>query len=77
LPFEFAMNGFRLVNGFDERLFAARTGMPTLVLEQALAPIAARGLVTRTENRWAATPKGFRFLNEILVQLLPEAESQT
>jgi putative oxygen-independent coproporphyrinogen III oxidase len=75
LPFEFAMNGFRLVGGFDERLFEARTGMPTSILEQALAPIAARGLVERSEDRWAATPKGFRFLNEILVELLPDDES--
>ena len=37
----------------------------------------ARGLVERGEKRWRATPKGFRFLNEILVELLPEAESAT
>jgi putative oxygen-independent coproporphyrinogen III oxidase len=72
LPFEFAMNGFRLVDGFAEALFEARTGLARGILERALAPVAARGLVQRREERWRATPKGFRFLNEILVDLLPE-----
>jgi putative oxygen-independent coproporphyrinogen III oxidase len=72
LPFEFAMNGFRLVDGFSESLFEARTGLPISILEQSLAPIAARGLVERSQETWRATPKGFRFLNEILVELLPE-----
>lgn len=77
LPFEFAMNGFRLVDGFAEELFEARTGLPNAVLEQALAPLAARGLVEHCEQRWRATPKGLRFLNEILVELLPDAEPAT
>jgi putative oxygen-independent coproporphyrinogen III oxidase len=74
LPFEFAMNGFRLVEGFAEDLFEARTGLPNLVLEQALSSLTARGLVEHRGQRWLATPKGFRFLNEILVELLPETE---
>jgi len=77
LPFEFAMNGFRLVEGFVDALFEARTGLPIAVLEDALSPLAARRLVERGSQRWRATPKGFRFLNEILVELLPEAESAT
>jgi oxygen-independent coproporphyrinogen-3 oxidase len=74
LPFEFAMNGFRLVDGFAEELFEGRTGLPIAVLAQALAPVMARGLVERSEGGWRATAKGFRFLNEILVELLPETE---
>ena len=72
LVFEFAMNGFRLVEGFSDELFTARTGFAAAVLEEALAALTARGLVDRQPERWAATPKGFRFLNEILVELLPE-----
>jgi oxygen-independent coproporphyrinogen-3 oxidase len=74
LPFEFAMNGFRLVEGFADDLFETRTGLPNAVLEEALSALTARGLVERGPKRWRATPKGFRFLNEILVELLPEAE---
>jgi putative oxygen-independent coproporphyrinogen III oxidase len=75
LPFEFAMNGFRLVEGFEDDLFASRTGLDPQVLAGTLAPLQARGLLDRTPGRWRATPKGFRFLNDILVELLPEAET--
>ncbi|HEU4778882.1 MAG TPA: radical SAM family heme chaperone HemW [Steroidobacteraceae bacterium] len=71
LPFEFAMNGFRLVDGFEGELFEARTGLSIDLLEQALATQVSRGLVERDVRRWRATPKGFRFLNDILVELLP------
>lgn len=73
LPFEFAMNAFRLVEGFTDRQFETSTGLPVAVLERALAPVLARGLVRRGPDRWCATPKGFRFLNDILVELLPES----
>ena len=74
LPFEFAMNGFRLVRGFGDEVFESRTGLAVEVLERALAPLVARGLVQRDEKHWSATPKGFRFLNDILVELLPDAD---
>jgi putative oxygen-independent coproporphyrinogen III oxidase len=74
LPFEFAMNGFRLVEGFSDELFEARTGLPSATLTLALTPLVARGLVERGERTWRATPKGFRFLNDILVELLPDAD---
>jgi len=74
LPFEFAMNGFRLVEGFAVETFEATTGLPGAVLETALGPLGTRNLVERAGDVWRATPKGLRFLNEILVELLPEAE---
>jgi putative oxygen-independent coproporphyrinogen III oxidase len=70
LPFEFAMNGFRLVEGFNDALFESRTGLPIGVLERALAPVQGRGLVAREADSWRATTQGFRFLNDILVELL-------
>jgi oxygen-independent coproporphyrinogen-3 oxidase len=73
LPFEFAMNGFRLVEGFDDETFESRTGLRIEVLERALDRLISRGLVQRLPGRWAATPKGFRFLNDILVELLPQS----
>jgi coproporphyrinogen III oxidase-like Fe-S oxidoreductase len=74
LPFEFAMNGFRLVEGFSDALFEQRTDLGTAILARKLAPLIDRGLVERGEKSWCATPAGFRFLNEILVELLPDAE---
>ena len=70
LPFEFSMNGFRLVEGFSDQQFESRTGLPVSVLERALAPVQARGLVARGAATWRTTPQGFRFLNDILVALL-------
>jgi putative oxygen-independent coproporphyrinogen III oxidase len=75
LPFEFAMNGFRLVGGFADGLFTGRTGLPIEVLEEAMRPSIARELVERANGTWRATPRGLRFLNEILVELLPEGET--
>jgi hypothetical protein len=37
-----------------------------------MKPSLARGLVQRTAGTWRTTPRGLRFLNEILVGLLPE-----
>jgi putative oxygen-independent coproporphyrinogen III oxidase len=71
LPFEFAMNAFRLREGFADAEFEATTGLRAAVLERALAAVASRGLVERAGQRWRATDRGFRFLNEILVELLP------
>jgi oxygen-independent coproporphyrinogen-3 oxidase len=70
LPFEFAMNGFRLVEGFSDALFESRTGLAIEILENSLAPAEARGLIARGGDTWRATPQGFRFLNDILVELL-------
>jgi oxygen-independent coproporphyrinogen-3 oxidase len=74
LPFEFAMNGFRLVDGFSVALFEQRTGLSIAILEQALGPALARELVESRDKTWRATPKGLRFLNDILVGLLPSTE---
>ena len=71
LPFEFAMNGLRLVDGFPAGLFAERTGLAGEVLAASLGPAVAKGLVELRPERWRATPAGLRFLNEILVDLLP------
>ncbi len=75
LPFEFAMNGFRLVEGFSTALFEQRTGLPIAILERALRPASARQLVENRDGTWLATPKGLRFLNDILVGLLPASDA--
>ena len=45
-----------------------RAGNPR---DRALGPVIERGLVERRAGHWRATPKGLRFLNDILVTLLP------
>jgi putative oxygen-independent coproporphyrinogen III oxidase len=77
LPFEFAMNGFRLVDGFSGALFAQRTGLAPQELARLLTAVLARGLVEHQDGHWRATARGFRFLNDILVPLLPDAEAAT
>ena len=73
LPFEFMMNALRLTGGFDAALFEARTGLrfeavaPTLVTQQA------RGLLQVVDGRWRPSPRGLRFLNDLLLEFLPDS----
>jgi putative oxygen-independent coproporphyrinogen III oxidase len=73
LPFEFMMNALRLTQGFAATLFEARTGLrfeqvaPTLSVQQE------RGLLRGVEGRWAPTPTGLRFLNDLLLEFLPDS----
>ena len=64
--FEFMMNALRLNEGFELALFTARTGLATNVLAPGLEKAAAQGLVERDLHRVTPTPKGRRFLNELL-----------
>ena len=73
LLFEFMLNALRLVDGFNERLFAERTGLPIPALRERLAPLATRGLVTGGEDgRWTPTSKGRQFLNDLQAHFLPD-----
>ncbi len=73
LPFEFMLNGLRLIDGFDERAFEARTGLSFAVLEPNLAKAERKGLLEHDSDRhWRATPDGQRFLNDLQELFLPE-----
>jgi len=72
LPFEFMMNALRLTAGIDAATFTARTGLEWGVLEPAFASLAARGLLAFDAVMCKPTPLGLRFVNEMLVSLLPE-----
>jgi putative oxygen-independent coproporphyrinogen III oxidase len=73
LGFEFMLNALRLTEGFTAGLFEARTGLrfeavaPTLLIQQE------RGLLQGIEGRWAPTPMGLRFLNDLLLEFLPDS----
>ncbi len=70
--FEFMMNALRLTQGFDPRLFEARTGLPLRVAETALQAAEARGLLLRTPDNIRPSEQGRHFLNELLQMFLPE-----
>jgi len=73
LPFEFMLNALRLAGGFEPRLFVARTGLRWSAVEPTLERLKDRGLMTRTDTHWKPTPLGARFLNELLLEFLPES----
>lgn len=72
LLFEFMLNALRLSDGFDEGLFAERTGLDTGQLEAAMRPALEKALVARDAGtRWRPTDLGRRFLNDLQASFLP------
>jgi oxygen-independent coproporphyrinogen-3 oxidase len=70
--FEFMLGVLRLADGFDEALFAARTGLDPLRLAEAAAGAVERGLIERDPGaRWRPTDLGRRFLNDLQAAFLP------
>ncbi|HEX6266155.1 MAG TPA: radical SAM family heme chaperone HemW [Burkholderiales bacterium] len=70
LPFEFMLNALRLVEGFEARLFAERTGLPLTLIERELGDAERRGLLERSWKHIRPTERGRRFLNELLEPFL-------
>lgn len=72
LPFEFMLNGLRLIDGFDEQVFESRTGLSFAVLGESVTKAERKGLLVREGGRrWRATPEGQRFLNDLQEVFLP------
>ncbi len=71
LGFEFMMNALRLVEGFTEEDWFARTGRPVSEVRPELENLAGKGLLERRPGGWRATPRGLRFLNDVLLGFLP------
>jgi len=65
LALEFLMNALRLAEGVEEELFFRRTGLPVRSLEPVLTRMRKRGLME--VKRLQATPRGYDFLNDLLV----------
>lgn len=72
LPFEFMLNVLRLSAGFEPQLFSSRTGLDWAVVEPTLHRLMARELLVREAGRFRASPLGWRFLNDVLLDFLPE-----
>lgn len=73
LLFEFMLNSLRLVDGFDEAGFTARTGLPAGRLRQRLEPLIDQGLIVQSgAHKWLPTATGRRFLNDLQAHFLPD-----
>jgi len=72
LVFEFMLNALRLAEGFGERSFALRTGLPWSTVAGRVDEAAARGLLAPAgPGRWRPTAIGQRFLNDLQAMFLP------
>ena len=74
LPFEFALNAFRLVEGFSSALYTRRCGLPAITIEPVLRAAEEKGLIERNEERIKPTERGRRFLNDLTALFLPAQE---
>ncbi|MCA1979359.1 MAG: radical SAM family heme chaperone HemW [Thiobacillus sp.] len=72
LPFEFMMNALRLVDGVPAELYQARTGLALPAAANVLQEARARGLLAAEAHTLQATPRGRRFLNDLLPLFLPD-----
>ena len=71
LAFEFALNAFRLKDGFALNDFNARTGLPLSAIEAPLAQAQDKGLIAQLGQRVLPTQRGFDFLNDLVELFLP------
>jgi putative oxygen-independent coproporphyrinogen III oxidase len=72
LPFEFMLNALRLVEGFEIRTFTSRTGLPWDTVAGTMADLADRGLIVASGTCYRTTPRGLRFLNDVLLRFVTE-----
>ncbi|MGB6603573.1 MAG: radical SAM family heme chaperone HemW [Steroidobacteraceae bacterium] len=72
LPFEFMLNALRLTAGFELTGYEERTGLAAVELASQIGPLIERALLVRTPGGYRASPLGLRFLNDLLLEFLPE-----
>ena len=77
LPFEFMLNAMRLIEGFPVALFAQRTGLAITAVDKPLRAAEAAGLIERDHATIRPTPRGQRFLNDLLERFLPGTQART
>ena len=77
LPFEFMLNALRLTAGFDAALFPARTGLDWETVAGPMQAGLARGLLERIPGGYCPSSRGQRFLNELLLEFLPETPKKS
>jgi len=67
------MNALRLDRGFSPAAFTAATGLPYAVIETTVNNGVADGLLSTENDTIKATPRGQRYLNELLQRWMPES----
>ncbi len=65
LPFEFALNGLRLLEGVDLSLYQQWCGRPLSDLTYAITQGVNKALLKSSQNHLQVTPLGLRFLNDV------------
>ncbi|OHC61718.1 MAG: YggW family oxidoreductase [Rhodocyclales bacterium GWA2_65_19] len=70
LPGEFMMNALRLNQGFPLALFTERTGLPLSAIEESALAARRDGLLETADGVLRPTPRGRRFLNQLLARFL-------
>jgi oxygen-independent coproporphyrinogen-3 oxidase len=72
LPFEFMLNALRLQRGVACALFVERTGLPLDAIAAPVGALKRRGLLVDEALRLCASPLGFRRMNDLLLEFLPD-----
>jgi oxygen-independent coproporphyrinogen-3 oxidase len=72
--FEFLLNALRLVEGFEQAQFEARTGLELASVAGQFERARALGLTERHDRGWRASPQGLNFLNDLLSLFLPPTQ---
>ena len=75
LPVEFMLNALRLSAGVPTDLFAQHTGLGPDTLSSPLLQARRLGLMVDDPSRLEATPRGRRYLNDLLALFEPDAEN--
>jgi oxygen-independent coproporphyrinogen-3 oxidase len=76
LAFEFMLNALRLTEGFAAASFSARTGLAWQAIAATVQAAIGRGLLLRTEDGYRPSALGLRFLNDLLLEFLPETQGK-
>jgi putative oxygen-independent coproporphyrinogen III oxidase len=70
--FEFMLNALRLTQGFEPEMFCARTGLAWESVAAVLERQRQRGLLERSAAGYRPSAQGLLFLNDLLLEFLPE-----
>ncbi|MCC5852552.1 MAG: radical SAM family heme chaperone HemW [Alkalimonas sp.] len=75
LPFEFFMNRFRLLEPCPVQEFSAYTGLSEASTQPAIQKAIKLGLLHHDNQHWQVSPRGSRYLNDLLTLFLGEPEA--